>query len=132
MFSTIPRRMSIIFVDAIGCPPLSGPRAPSDRTTVNRFSIKPRGAGQARVARRRGGRRWPPSQTRRGNTMFARTLPASLLLLAAAVLAADPAAADGPKDNIPDDVRPIPPKGAEVPEAALKELRAGLAELRAA
>jgi hypothetical protein len=62
--------------------------------------------------------------------MFARTLPASLLLLAVAVLATGPAAADGPNDNIPDDVRPIPPRGAEVSDADLKALRAGLAELR--
>jgi hypothetical protein len=64
--------------------------------------------------------------------MFAHTLPASLLLLAVAIPAAGPAAADGPKDNIPDDVRPVPPKGAEVAEADLKVLREGLAELRTA
>jgi pimeloyl-ACP methyl ester carboxylesterase len=60
--------------------------------------------------------------------MFARTLPASLLLLAVATLAA----ADGPNDNIPENVRPVPPKGAAVAEADLKELRAGLTELKAA
>src|SRR5437763_5959180 len=74
----------------------------------------------------------PPSQTPRGPRMFARTLPASALLAALAALVNGPAAADGPKDNIPDNVRPIPPKGVDVPEADLKELKAGLAELRAA
>lgn len=38
--------------------------------------------------------------------------------------------ADGPKDNLPDNVRPIPPKGVAVPDADLKELRAGLDELK--
>ncbi|HVK15907.1 MAG TPA: prolyl oligopeptidase family serine peptidase [Fimbriiglobus sp.] len=38
--------------------------------------------------------------------------------------------ADGPKDNVPDNVRPIPPKGVAVPDADLKELRASLDELR--
>ncbi|MFO0852306.1 MAG: prolyl oligopeptidase family serine peptidase [Gemmataceae bacterium] len=46
-----------------------------------------------------------------------------LLLLAA------PAVADGPKDNLPDNVRPIPPKGSPVPDADRKELEAGLADL---
>ncbi len=38
--------------------------------------------------------------------------------------------ADGPKDNLPDNVRPIPPKGIDVPEADRNELRAGLDELK--
>lgn len=38
--------------------------------------------------------------------------------------------ADGPKDNVPDNVRPVPPKGVAAPEADLKELRAGLDELK--
>lgn len=37
--------------------------------------------------------------------------------------------ADGPKDNIAENVRPIPPKGVTVPDADLEELRAGLAKL---
>ena len=66
--------------------------------------------------------------------MFAlpRRLTPLALPFALAALAIAPAAADGPKDNIPDNVRPVPPKGAEVAEADLKELRAGLAELRTA
>jgi pimeloyl-ACP methyl ester carboxylesterase len=38
--------------------------------------------------------------------------------------------ADGPKDNLPDNVRPIPPPGILVPEKDAKELRASLAELQ--
>lgn len=37
--------------------------------------------------------------------------------------------ADGPKDNIPDQVRQVPPVGIEVPEADRTELEKGLAEL---
>jgi hypothetical protein len=37
--------------------------------------------------------------------------------------------ADGPKDNLPDNVRPVPPKGSEINAADAAELRAGLAEL---
>jgi hypothetical protein len=40
--------------------------------------------------------------------------------------------ADGPKDNLPDNVRPIPPKGAVIGDADRAELKAGLAELAAA
>jgi hypothetical protein len=54
-------------------------------------------------------------------------LPRLVLLLT--ILPA-PAFADGPGDNVPDNVRPIPPKGSPVPEADAKELRAGLAELQ--
>ena len=67
--------------------------------------------------------------------MFAprcRRLAPAALLLAVAALTAGPTAADGPKDNIPDDVRPVPPKGAQVNETDLKVLRDGLAELRSA
>lgn len=42
------------------------------------------------------------------------------------------AMADGPKDNLADNVRPIPPVGVEVPEADVKTLTQGLTELRAA
>jgi hypothetical protein len=38
--------------------------------------------------------------------------------------------ADGPKDNLADNVRPIPPKGVAVSDADLKELRAGLDGLK--
>ncbi|MES2506505.1 MAG: prolyl oligopeptidase family serine peptidase [Verrucomicrobiota bacterium] len=40
--------------------------------------------------------------------------------------------ADGPKDNLADNVRPVPPLGIDVPEADVKVLTQGLAELRAA
>lgn len=36
---------------------------------------------------------------------------------------------DGPKDNLPDSVRSVPPKGIEVPAADRAELDAGVAEL---
>ncbi|HVL15111.1 MAG TPA: prolyl oligopeptidase family serine peptidase, partial [Gemmata sp.] len=53
----------------------------------------------------------------------------SLIFLAAA-LPALPAAADGPADNIPDNVRPIPPKGNPVAAEDLAEIKKGLAELQ--
>jgi hypothetical protein len=57
-------------------------------------------------------------------------------LFAAAVcfVAGAPSAADGPKDNLPDKVRPIPPtdKAVNVPPEDLAELKAGLDELRKA
>ena len=43
-----------------------------------------------------------------------------------------PSFADGPKDNIPDNVRPIPPVGLELSDADRNELESGLAELDAA
>jgi hypothetical protein len=49
-------------------------------------------------------------------------------LLALALLASL-AAADGERDNHPDNVRPIPPPGVPVPEADKSELRAGLEDL---
>lgn len=51
---------------------------------------------------------------------------ALLLLLATSALA------DGPKDNLADSVRPIPPPGVAVPEADVKSLQEGLAALRTA
>lgn len=42
------------------------------------------------------------------------------------------ALADGPKDNLADNVRPVPPIGIDVPEADVKTLTQGLTELRAA
>lgn len=50
-----------------------------------------------------------------------------LLLLAAGVVLAD-----GPKDNVADQVRPIPPPGVPLPEADKAALTKGLGELRAA
>jgi hypothetical protein len=61
--------------------------------------------------------------------MFAR-LSALLLAAGAAAFAAVPAAADGPADNIPDNVRPVPPKGIDLPPADDAELRKGLAEIQ--
>jgi hypothetical protein len=47
------------------------------------------------------------------------------------VLLAVPAAvhADGPKDNIPDNVRRVPPPGIKVPDADRQELEAGVDQL---
>ncbi len=50
----------------------------------------------------------------------------SLLVLLALPLAA---LADGPRDNNPDSVRPVPPPGIKVPDADRQELQAGLDEL---
>ena len=63
--------------------------------------------------------------------MFVRLLPAAALLFTLAALAARPASADGPKDNIPDNVRPVPPVGIELPPADADEIKAGLAQLQA-
>ena len=38
--------------------------------------------------------------------------------------------ADGPADNIPKDVRPIPPKGIKIPDADLAALKSGLTDFR--
>jgi hypothetical protein len=54
---------------------------------------------------------------------LSRLVPLLLVLTA-------PAFADGPADNQPDNVRPIPPKGSPVPAADAQELRTGLAELQ--
>ena len=53
------------------------------------------------------------------------------LLIGLTVTVIAPATADGPKDNLPDNVRQIPPKGVEVSEADRKVLETGLATLRA-
>jgi dienelactone hydrolase len=37
--------------------------------------------------------------------------------------------ADGPGDNLPDKVRPVPPPGVAIPEAARQELQAGVEDL---
>jgi Prolyl oligopeptidase family len=59
--------------------------------------------------------------------MFARCLFLPLML---AVMAALPAAADGPKDNDPTKVNPIPPVGNDIPAADRDEIMKGLAELQ--
>jgi len=53
----------------------------------------------------------------------------SLLLLLAAAASVF---ADGPADNVPDKVRPIPPKADPLPDDVKKELTAGLKELQTA
>src|SRR5262249_21306719 len=60
-------------------------------------------------------------------TSIMRCTWASLLLLASLTVAR----ADGPKDNIPDNVRKIPPPRVKVPDADRQELDTGLAELQA-
>ena len=57
-------------------------------------------------------------------------LSACVLVAALAALAALPAAADGPKDNIPDSVRPVPPVGNDIPAEDRDALNKGLAELQ--
>ncbi|MBN9522812.1 prolyl oligopeptidase family serine peptidase [bacterium] len=61
--------------------------------------------------------------------MFAR-VSASLLVAALTGLVVVPAAADGPADNLPDNVRPVPPKGDAVPDGVQAEIRKGLGELQ--
>ena len=46
-----------------------------------------------------------------------------------AAMAAATASADGPRDNLPGSVRPIPPPGIEVPADDRRALEEGLAEL---
>lgn len=55
-----------------------------------------------------------------------------LLNLALMALAPTLSLADGPKDNIPTDVRPVPPPGIEVPAAERSVLEAALTQLRQA
>lgn len=50
-------------------------------------------------------------------------------ILAILLLVAGPALADGPADNVPEQSRPIPPKGKPVPEDQRKALEVGLAKL---
>ncbi|MCX6900577.1 MAG: prolyl oligopeptidase family serine peptidase [Verrucomicrobia bacterium] len=52
-------------------------------------------------------------------------LPTSVLLFALSLCA------DGPRDNLPDSVRPVPPPGIEVPAEDRAELEAGLKKLGA-
>lgn len=64
--------------------------------------------------------------------MFALPRLAALLLVAAlAALASLPQShADGPKDNIVENVRPIPPVGNDIPADVREQLQKGLAELQ--
>jgi hypothetical protein len=64
--------------------------------------------------------------------MFAlpRSLLATLFTAALVALASLPATADGPKDNLVDNVRPVPPVGNDIPEADREAIKKGLAELQ--
>ncbi len=53
-------------------------------------------------------------------------------LIVAGLLFAPASLADGPKDNLPDQVRPIPPVGVELSAAEREELDKGLGELNQA
>ncbi|HEX4609072.1 MAG TPA: prolyl oligopeptidase family serine peptidase [Urbifossiella sp.] len=61
--------------------------------------------------------------------MFAR-VSACLLSAALAGFIVAPAAADGPADNLPDNVRPVPPAGSDIPPEVRTEIQAGLTELQ--
>jgi hypothetical protein len=63
--------------------------------------------------------------------MFARRLLAGPALLFGLGLLASAASADGPQDNQPDNVRPVPPPGSEVPADVRAEIQKGLADLQA-
>jgi hypothetical protein len=52
-----------------------------------------------------------------------------MLLPVSAFLFAVSLRADGPRDNLPDNVRPVPPPGVEVPAEDRAELEAGLKKL---
>ena len=62
--------------------------------------------------------------------MFAPRLSAALLVLSLAALAVVPASADGPKDNIVENVRPVPPVGNDIPEEDLGVVKKGLDDLQ--
>lgn len=53
----------------------------------------------------------------------------TIVFFTALIAASTPALADGPKDNVPDNVRSVPPLGIEVPEEDRKELEDGLKKL---
>jgi len=55
--------------------------------------------------------------------------PHWLVALSAAALAAAVLRADGPADNVPEKVRPVPPPGVAIPDADRAELQAGVEQL---
>jgi hypothetical protein len=59
-----------------------------------------------------------------------RLLVVAAFLLTSAAVAIATAWADGPTDNIPDKVRPVPPVGITLPPADAEEIQKGLAELQ--
>jgi dienelactone hydrolase len=62
--------------------------------------------------------------------MFARRLFAAMLISPLFAIAALPVSADGPKDNDPDNVKPIPPVGIVLPTKDAEEVAKGLGELQ--
>lgn len=64
--------------------------------------------------------------------MFAlsRVLAAALFAAAVAALPLSGTRADGPGDNIPDKVRPVPPVGTTIPDEDRAEIKKGLEELQ--
>jgi hypothetical protein len=62
--------------------------------------------------------------------MFAHCLLAPLLIAASGEIVALPVSADGPQDNNPDKVDPVPPKGIDLPPADTEEITRGLTELQ--
>jgi hypothetical protein len=74
--------------------------------------------------------------TRNDNLPETRAMPRSLhlpfVVLLASLLVGRPTLADGPKDNLPERVRPVPPLGIELPAADRAELQRGLKDLDAA
>src|SRR4051812_24417122 len=59
-----------------------------------------------------------------------RRLACHLLLFTLAAALCAPLHADGPADNIPDNVRPVPPRGIDLPPADADAIKTGLAELQ--
>ena len=57
-------------------------------------------------------------------------LSVCVLVAALAAIASLPATADGPKDNLVDNVRPVPPPGNDIPAEDRDEITKGLAELQ--
>ncbi len=62
--------------------------------------------------------------------MLDRVLSRVGFVTAFCVFAVLPASADGPQDNVPDNVRRIPPLGSPIPEPVRAELQQGLRELQ--
>jgi dienelactone hydrolase/translation elongation factor EF-1beta len=62
--------------------------------------------------------------------MFARRLIAAMLIAQFFAIAALPVSPDGPKDNIADNVRPVPPKGIDLPAKDAEDIAKGLTELQ--